>query len=166
MNIIDRFDAVVRLSARVFGALQSPFALAVRMWVSWQFLVSGYLKITDWENTLYLFRNEYRVPVLPSDVAAVVGTFGELCFPVLLIVGVAGRLSAVGLFAVNAMAVISYAHVLLSEGFEAAFAQHVLWGFMLVVLAVYGPGKMSLDHLLTRRRGRSMAAIASRLAPV
>jgi putative oxidoreductase len=166
MNLIDRYAAIVALSARALNALQSPLALAVRLWVSWQFLVSGYLKITAWENTLFLFENEYRVPLLPSHAAAVVGTFGELFFPALLIAGIAGRLSAIGMFAVNAMAVISYAHVLLSEGFEAALAQHVLWGFMLIVLAVYGPGKLSFDHLLTRERGATVMPVLTRPALV
>jgi uncharacterized membrane protein YphA (DoxX/SURF4 family) len=52
----------------------------------------------------------------------------------------------------------------LSEGFEAALAQHVLWGFMLIVLAVYGPGKLSLDHLLTRERGARVAPVLTRPA--
>jgi putative oxidoreductase len=164
MNIIDRYTSLVATSARVFSVLQSPFSLAVRLWVSWQFLISGYLKITAWENTLFLFQNEYRVPLLPSDVAAVVGTFGELFFPMLLIAGIASRLSAVGMFAVNAMAVVAYAHVLLSEGFEAALAQHVLWGFMLMGLAIYGPGRLSLDHLLTRRRPITIMPALSRPA--
>ena len=77
-----------------------------------------------------LFHDEYRVPLLPPTLAAVVGTARELILPVLLIVGLAGGLSALGLFALNAIAVISYAHVLLSKGFEAAVAQHYLWGFM------------------------------------
>jgi hypothetical protein len=68
----------------------------------------------------------------------------------LLVLGIVSRLGAIGLFAVNAMAVISYANVLLAEGFEAALAQHVLWGSILVYLMVYGPGKLSLDYLLTR----------------
>lgn len=71
----------------------------------------------------------------------------------LLWLGLFGRFGALGMFAVNAMAVISYQHVLLAEGFEAALGQHVLWGFMLIVLIVYGPGKFSLDHLLFSRRG-------------
>ena len=71
----------------------------------------------------------------------------------LVIAGLFGRLSALGLFAVNAMAVISYRHVLLTEGFEAALGQHVLWGFMLLTLAIYGPGKWSADYLLRRRLG-------------
>ena len=94
MTFIDRHTALVRASARALNTLQSPVALAVRLWVSWQFLVSGYLKVATWENTLFLFENEYRVPLLQSHVAAVVGTTGELAFPALLVLGVAGRLSA------------------------------------------------------------------------
>jgi len=134
----------------VLGHLHDLLALTIRLWVGLQFFKSGWLKITSWENTLFLFREEYHVPLLNSTVAAVVGTAGELCFPVLLFVGLFGRLSALGLFFVNVMAVVSYAHVLLSEGFEAALAQHVLWGFALMILAVYGPGRASLDAFIVR----------------
>jgi putative oxidoreductase len=139
--------------SHLLDKLQAPFALATRIYVSTQFLQSGWLKITSWQTTLSLFHDEYHVPLLPPDVAAVVGTFGELFFPVLVILGLFGRLSALGLFAVNAMAVISYSHVLFSEGFEAALGQHVLWGFMLAMLAVYGPGPWSADRVIARRTG-------------
>lgn len=144
--------------ANLFGNLQSLFLFAVRLWVSWDFLKSGWLKVTNWQNTLFLFQNEYHTPVLPPDLAAVMGAGGELFFPALLIVGLTSRLGAIGLSAVNVMAVVSYANVLLSEGFEAALGQHVMWGFGLVVLIVFGPGKASLDHLLVRapRRAPSM----------
>jgi putative oxidoreductase len=138
---------------RVMNLLQAPFALFVRIWVGWVFLKSGWLKIQDWDSTLALFRDEYRVPLLPPPLAAVVGTAGELLFPIFLIAGLAGRLSALGLFAVNALAVISYAHVLYQEGFEAAIGPHYLWGFMLLVLTFYGPGTLSVDQLLARRPG-------------
>lgn len=149
-------SAVTRLltaSARVLDALQPLFALATRLYVSWVFLKSGWLKFSAWDQTVSLFESEYHVPVLPPVLAAAVGTFGELFFPVLLILGLAGRIGAVGLFAVNAMAVISYAHVLYQEGFEAAIGQHYLWGFMLIALAVYGPGAWSADRLIERRLG-------------
>jgi putative oxidoreductase len=90
--------------------------------------------------------------VLSPHVAAVAGSFGELFFPTLLVLGLVGRLSAIGLFAVNAMAVISYSQVLLAEGSEAALGQHILWGTLLVFLIIYGPGKFSLDYLLDRSR--------------
>lgn len=142
---------LVVLPGRVLGNLESLLMLGLRLWVAEAFLSSGWLKLTNWQGTVFLFENEYRVPLLPPYLAAVAGTFGELAFPVLLIVGVAGRLSALGLFAVNAMAVISYAHVLLTEGFEAAVAQHYLWGLALLVLAVVGPGRISVDALLGAR---------------
>jgi putative oxidoreductase len=141
------------LAARLLGALQPLFLLATRLYVSWQFLKSGWLKLTTWDTTLYLFENEYHTPLLPPHVAAVAGTFGELFFPLLLVTGFASRLGALGLFAVNALAVISYSQVLLSEGFEAALAQHVLWGFMLALLAILGPGRFSIDQLLARSAG-------------
>lgn len=148
-------DRSLSLTARGLTAMQPLLALAVRVYVSWQFLKSGWLKIASWEVTVSLFTDEYHVPLLPPTLAAVVGTAGELVFPLLLMLGLAGRLSALGLFAVNAMAVVSYAHVLYSEGFEAALGQHYLWGFMLLVLAIYGPGAWSADRLVARHSGHA-----------
>lgn len=138
-------------AARVLNLLQPLFALGTRLYVGWVFLKSGWLKISNWEQTIWLFENEYRTPVLSPTAAAILGTFGELAFPILLWLGLFGRLSALGLFLVNLMAVISYAHVLLADGFVAAFRQHVLWGFMLAMLAIYGVGKLSMDHALERQ---------------
>jgi putative oxidoreductase len=149
------FSPVVRandIAAQVASWLESPLLLAIRWFVAWQFLKSGWLKISDWETTLYLFQDEYHVPLLPPALAAVAGTAGELVFPTLLVVGLLGRYAAVGLSAVNVLAVISYAHVLLGEGFEAALGQHYLWGSLLLVLAVFGPGRWSLDALLAGAR--------------
>src|SRR5689334_20562206 len=126
--------------------------LGTRLWVSWQFLKSGWLKLTTWDVTLELFRSEYRVPLLPPEAAAVAGTFGELVFPLLLIPGLLSRAAALGLSAVNLLAVISYWHVLGGEGFEAALAQHVLWGYMLALLVLFGGGAISVDSLLARNR--------------
>ena len=138
--------------ARLLDKLRPWFLLATRLWVSWQFWKSGWLKLTTWDVTLELFRSEYQVPLLPPGLAAVCGTFGELFFPTLLVLGFFTRFGALGLFAVNAMAVISYWHVLGSEGYEAALAQHVLWGYMLAVIAVCGAGAVSLDEKLGRRQ--------------
>ena len=148
-------NTVVRandVAAQVASWLESPLLLAIRWFVAWQFLKSGWLKISNWESTLYLFQDEYHVPLLPPALAAVAGTAGELVFPTLLVVGLLGRYAAVGLSAVNVLAVISYAHVLLGEGFEAALGQHYLWGSLLLVVAVFGPGRWSVDALLAGAR--------------
>lgn len=143
----------IETPARLLEPLRSPLLAVARLWVAWQFLKSGWLKVTSWENTLFLFQEEYHVPLLPPALAAIAGTVGELIFPLLLIMGLASRLAALGLSAVNVMAVVAYAHVLLAEGFEAALGDHVLWGVVLLVLAVAGPGSLSLDALLLRRGG-------------
>lgn len=152
MSVLGKISAPDALAARLLDPLQSLFALGARLYVSWQFLKSGYLKVTSWDSTIYLFENEYHTPVLSPHAAAVAGSFGELFFPTLLVLGLVSRLSAIGLFAVNAMAVLSYSRVLLAEGSEAALGQHILWGTLLVFLIIYGPGKFSLDYLLDRSR--------------
>jgi len=151
-SVIDRLLAPDRIAGRYLDKLQAPLALAARWYVSWQFWNAGWIKLNSWEGTKYLFENEYHTPVLSPLVAAVAGTFGELFFPTLLVIGLMSRLGAIGLFAVNAMAVISYSNVLLADGWSGALiAPHILWGTILVFLIVYGPGKISLDYV-TRQR--------------
>lgn len=142
---------LLALLARCTNALQPVFLLGTRWYVSWQFLKSGWLKVTSWPSTLDLFRDEYHVPLLSPHVAAVTGAFGELFFPTLLVFGIGGRIGPLGLFFVNAMAVISYRQVLLADGFEAALGQHILWGFMTAMLAVFGLGALAVDRLIALR---------------
>ncbi|HEY6643105.1 DoxX family protein [Povalibacter sp.] len=151
MNIIQRIQRI-NASLRPLSHLAAPLALLTRLYVGWVFLKSGWLKLSDWDSTLFLFREEYRVPLLPPDLAAVAGTTGEIVFSIVLILGVVGRLSALGLQAVNILAVVSYAHVLFQEGFAAAIGQHYLWGFMLLMLIVHGPGKWSVDGWVDRQQ--------------
>lgn len=124
------------------------FDLAIRLYVGWQFFKSGWLKIQDWGATLALFENEYKVPVLSPQLAAIMGAGGELFLPLLLCLGLAGRFGAAGLFVVNAMAVISYADLS-----ELGYADHVLWGSLLLVIVFHGPGRLSVDHWLQGRFG-------------
>jgi len=152
MSIRDLILAPSTFAARRFNPLQSPVAVAARLYVSWQFLNAGYIKITNWTSTEFLFENEYHTPFLSPHDAAIAGTFGELFFPTLVALGLFGRLGALGLFCVNIVAVISYSNVLLADGSEAALAQHILWGTLLLFIIVYGPGKLSIDHLLMRSR--------------
>src|SRR5262245_27926711 len=81
--------------------LRAPLAFGTRIYVGWVFLWSGWLKITAWDQTISLFESEYRVPLLSPFWGAVTGTAGELVFSVLLIVGLGGRIPALGLFFVN-----------------------------------------------------------------
>ena len=131
---------LLQLVRALLTHLQAPAALAARIFVGMAFFRSGLTKIADWDTTLALFSNEYHVPLLAPHVAAVAGTFGELFFPVLLILGLFGRFSALSLFCVNIMAVVS-----LSELAPAGLQQHQFWGSLLLALLLWGPGKWSLD---------------------
>lgn len=163
MNTTTIHSLLIRLPANVLGSIQDVFALAVRLYVGWQFFNAGLLKIGSWSNTLFLFEHEYRVPFLAPYPAAVLGTFGELFFPLLLWLGLFGRLSAVGLQAVNIMAVVAYAHVIFNPEFgTGAAADHYLWGLMMLIIMFYGPGKLSVDEWLSRRWGAASATNDSR----
>lgn len=141
--------AICARFARALDALQPAAALAARLYVAQVFFLSGLTKLRDWETTLALFTDEYKVPLLPPAVAAFAGTAGEIFLPVLLVLGLGGRFAALGLFAVNAVAVIS-----LQEIAPAALTQHILWGSLLAALAVFGPGKWSLDQVVWPRISR------------
>lgn len=130
---------------RGLDSLQPLAALLARLYVAQVFFLSGLTKLRDWGTTVALFTDEYKVPLLSPPLAAALGTAGELVLPVLLAVGLAGRFSALGLFVVNAVAVIS-----LSEIAPAALQQHILWGALLAALAIYGLGPWSADRWLKR----------------
>lgn len=142
------YAAVLNLWAmltRALDSLQPLAALLARLYIAQVFFLSGLTKIRDWGTTVALFTDEYKVPFLPPALAAAMGTAGELVLPVLLVLGLGGRFSPLGLFVVNAVAVIS-----LSEIAPAALQQHVFWGSLLAGLAIYGLGPLSVDRLLKK----------------
>ena len=125
----------------------SPFGdLLLRCWVAYAFWVSGLTKIQTWDSTLYLFENEYNVPLLPPDMAAYLGTTVELLGPVLLALGLFGRAAAAALFLFNIVAVLSYPDL-----GAAGIEQHKVWGVMLLVCLLHGPGKWSVDAWIKQR---------------
>jgi putative oxidoreductase len=131
-------------------SLQPLALLAARVYVAYVFFLSGLTKIRDWESTIALFENEYAVPLLSPQVAALMGTAGELVLPVLLVLGLAGRIGALGLSVVNAVAVIS-----LMEIAPAAAQQHLFWASLLAMVLLWGAGSWSLDAWVAKRFGSS-----------
>lgn len=150
MNLT-RYLTAATTTAAWLDHLQPLVLLGARLAVAVPFLRSGLAKAGDFDNTVFLFTEEYRVPLLSPVAAALAGTVAELLLPVLLVLGVATRFGAVALGAVNALAVYAYAHVLLEPGFEAALGQHTLWGVLLLFLVAFGPGRVSVDAWLQHR---------------
>ena len=146
MSLIHRLAGLYRTVANWLQFLSPVADLALRLYVANVFWKSGLTKIQSWDTTLQLFEYEYHVPLLPSNLAAYMGTFTELFFPVLLVLGLGSRFAAFVLFVFNIIAVISYPD-LNAAGLE----QHKVWGLMLFVLLLHGPGSLSVDRWLERR---------------
>jgi putative oxidoreductase len=144
-SFVARAGALNADAARAIDRLQPLLALAMRLYVASVFLRSGMIKVQSWTSTLALFENEYHVPLLSPTLAAYLGTAAELGLPILLILGLGTRLATLALFAFNIVAVISYPDLS-----DAGLKDHMLWGALLLVLFVYGPGKIALDRLLDR----------------
>jgi len=132
--------------------LQPLVNFGLRFYVAYVFFKSGLTKVDDnfmvTSQTLGLFDFEYNVPLLPSNVAAYLATYAELILPVLLVIGFLTRPAALGLFILNAVAMI---YVATTEFASVGLWQHTAWGAMLAMPIVYGPSKISIDSWIANK---------------
>jgi putative oxidoreductase len=135
-------------------ALLARFSIAMTFWLSGQTKIEGLVldpvgrtvefgipRISG--NALELFRSEYALPLIPPDLAAVMAAVAEHVFPLLLLIGLASRLSA---FALLLMTLVIQLFV-----YPDAVATHGLWAAAMLYIMARGPGRVSLDHLIARR---------------
>jgi putative oxidoreductase len=144
-RITNALLTVSRLAARIpyaFVALFLRIAIAQVFWASGRTKVEGVFTIKD--STYALFAEEYRVPLLPSDLAAVMASIAEHLFPLLLIIGLATRLSALGLIGMT-LVIQFFVYP------EAWWGVHSLWLGILLVIFTRGPGAISVDAQLLNR---------------
>jgi putative oxidoreductase len=114
--------------------------LLFRLAIASVFLKAGLTKTASWEFTVQLFADEYQVPILPSEVAALMATTVELSCSTLLILGLATRVATLpllGMIAVIQIFVYPY-----------AWSDHLTWGSILIFLLTRGGGLLSLDYLV------------------
>lgn len=129
------------------------FDLAARLWVAFIFFKAGVLKAQSWQGTLFLFENEFNVPLIPASWAAVLGTGAELILPVLLAFGLGGRIIILIFFIYNLISTISYPFLWTAEGGQA-LAHHICWGLLLGLLMCHGSGKLSVDYWICKKYGK------------
>lgn len=126
--------------------LQSAALLAARLWIAKTFFMSGLVKIKSWDSTIALFTDEYKVPVLPPEIAAYMATAAELSLPVLLALGLMTPLAALGLFVMT----------LVIELFVyPGTTDHYHWMLLLGILLSHGSGKFGSDFWILRYLGTS-----------
>jgi len=141
VNLLQQGRALAKRIPYSLVALVARFAVAGVFWRSGQTKVEGFFMVK--ENTFFLFREEYKVPLLPPDTAAYLSTVAEHVFPVLLVIGLASRLSALGLLCMTAVIQLFV--------YPDGWPEHVLWFALLLLIVARGPGAISLDHLVWSR---------------
>lgn len=168
MSLIMRLDAArIRASDWLAAWLGPLTLLCMRVWVALAFWQAGLVKFADPMGTQFLFESTYQVPLLPPDVAALLGTWIELIVPWFVGLGLFGRPFALFLFVYNIIAFTSFPG-LWPHGFwhglfnTSDFADHKIWALMLMAVVAFGPGTLSLDALAARvvrgMRWRTLAA--------
>jgi len=132
------------VSARAWLACfpMSIIQLGMRVGVGMVFFNSGLLKYNSWEFAIKLFEDEYKLPLLDPTVAARLAMFNELAFPIFLFLGLATRLATLPL--------LGMVFVIEVFVYPQAWAEHLMWASMLVLLLTRGPGVFSLDYLIER----------------
>ena len=145
MSPANRADAFARLGAATSRLIsESALALLVRLGAAAVFFqsgrskVDGLLHVTD--GTYNLFREEYRVPLLPPEIAAHLATYAEHLFPLLLVAGLFTRFSALALLGMTAVIQVFV--------YPDAWPTHLSWAGLLLYLVARGGGGWSLDHAL------------------
>ena len=131
-------DRVAGLISDSLIALVARFGIAGVFFLSGRTKVDGLLSVR--ESTYALFADEYKVPLLPPEIAAHLATYAEHLFPLLLVLGLCTRLSAMGLLGMTATIQIFV--------YPDAWATHLSWAAPLVYLVARGGGALSLDRVL------------------
>jgi putative oxidoreductase len=139
------FERLCAVSEFVLPA--SVLLLVQRLGIAAIFFLSGRTKVEGWftisDSAYELFRTEYAGVPLPPELAAVMATTAEHLFPVLLVLGLSTRLSALALLGMTLTIQIFV--------YPDAWPTHLSWAGLLLPLVAMGGGRFSLDHLLTRR---------------
>jgi len=94
-------------------------------------------------SAIALFANEYQLPLIDPTVAAHISAFSEHCFPILLVLGLASRFSALALLCMTAVIEIFV--------YPGAWPTHGVWATCFLLVIARGPGRLSLDHLIARK---------------
>lgn len=156
--LIDRYNRCLSWFERIphsLIALLGRFSIAAVFWQSGQTKIEGLaINLVSGEfswgwprlanSTVYLFKEEYRLPLIAPEVAAVLAATAEHLFPILILLGLATRLSALSLLIMTAVIQLLV--------YPGAYATHGVWAVVLLYLMAHGAGSISIDGLLKKNQ--------------
>jgi putative oxidoreductase len=153
-GLIGQFISIAERVPNTLLAFVARFSIAAVFWKSGETKIQGFaIDIVNREFTLGwprlsdsvvdLFRDEYHLPLIPPEIAATMAATAEHVFSAMLLLGIATRLSALGLLGMT-MTIQLFVY-------PDAYPTHGTWAAVLLYLMVHGPGKLSLDHWIARR---------------
>jgi len=140
MRLIARIDALRRAGRRFPLSL---LEFGMRLAVGATFFRSGMVKYQSFDSAIALFRDEYRLPLLPPEIAAYMGTTVELSAPVLLVLGVFARLGAAALLVMT----LTIQFLVYPDNWP----EHLMWASILAYVLSRGPGALSIDRIIALR---------------
>lgn len=135
--IVSRLAALRALGHRFPLSL---LEVGMRVAVGATFFRSGMNKLESFDTAVELFREEYRLPLLPPEIAATMGTAVELGAPVLLVLGLLARLGAAALLAMTL--------VIQFLAYPGNWPEHLMWASILAYVLTRGPGTLSIDRII------------------
>ena len=134
--------ALLQIRDRLQAVPYSFLALPLRFGVAWIFWNSAQVKLINWQRTIEFFTEEYRVPILPPELAASMALSIEIACPILLVLGLLTRFAVLVLLAMTMVIQIFV--------YPEAWPTHLQWTAMMLVLLCRGAGTFSLDYFLWR----------------
>lgn len=143
-SLIGRAIGLMGAIPHCLTALIARFSIAAVFWQSGQTKVDGFA-LND--TAVYLFENEYKLPLIDPTIAAYLAAFSEHFFPVLLVLGLGSRFAALALLGMTLVIQIFV--------YPAAWPTHGTWAACLLLIIARGPGFVSLDHLIARAFGKT-----------
>jgi putative oxidoreductase len=136
-NMVTRLDRLRTMAGRFPLSL---IEFGMRLAVGATFFRSGMNKLESFDTAITLFREEYRLPLLPPELAAYLGTAVELGASVLLVLGLFARLGAAALLAMTL--------VIQFLVYPENWPEHLMWTSILAYVLSRGPGALSIDRII------------------
>ncbi len=150
--VTSMFKSAYRRFNELLDAMIPYGDLMVRLYLARVFVISAYAKVIAWDQTVYLYTTQYHEPLLPPILLAWLSSIIEFTMPILMLLGLGGRVPACILFVFNLLAAFTFPNMQ-SSGNYMDVQDHLYWALLILMLMLHGNGRIALDRLITQKKG-------------